>query len=85
MLNNFGMFNGFGPGMTTLLYIALIWNLVWKGFALWKAAGNKDKWWFIAILFINTMGLLEIIYIFVILKQREAEKKLDEVLAAERI
>jgi hypothetical protein len=26
-----------------LLVIVVLWTLVWKGMALWKAAGNKNK------------------------------------------
>lgn len=47
-----------------LLLIALLWSLPWKGVALWKAARNEHKHWFIAILLINTLGLLEAAYIF---------------------
>lgn len=46
-----------------LLALAL-WSLPWKGVALWKAAHNDDKKWFIALLIVNTLGLLEIAYIF---------------------
>jgi len=57
------------------LYIALaiIWTLVWKGVALWKSAGLRQKYWFIAILLINTLGILEIIYIFLVAKKYKVE------------
>jgi methionyl-tRNA synthetase len=42
----------------------LIWTLVWKGLALWKAANKKQLIWFILLLIVNTMSLFEIIYIF---------------------
>ncbi len=45
------------------LIIAAIWTLVLKGFALWYAARGSQKWWFIALLLINTLGILEIIYL----------------------
>ena len=45
------------------LLLAALWTLVIKGYALWQAAQNKQKWWFIALLFINTLGILEIIYL----------------------
>ena len=45
--------------------ILAIWSLIWKGFALWKAARKNDKAWFIALLILNTAGLLEIFYLFV--------------------
>lgn len=40
-----------------------IWELVWKGLALWAAGQNKQRNWFIAILVINTIGILPIIYL----------------------
>lgn len=42
----------------------LVWTIFWKGFALWKAAGKKQIIWFVLILVVNTMGLLEIAYSF---------------------
>lgn len=48
-----------------LLFFALsVWSLVWKGIALWKSAHNNQRNWFIALLAINTLGILEIVYIF---------------------
>ena len=49
-----------------LLAILLLWELVWKGIALWKAAREGQKYWFIAILILSTVGILPIIYIFFI-------------------
>lgn len=47
------------------LFIALIlWSLFWKAWALWTAARNKEKIWFIVLLLVNTAGILEIIYLF---------------------
>ena len=47
-----------------IIWLILLWTLPWKGVALWKAARNEHKWWFIALLVLNTMAILEIIYIF---------------------
>ena len=41
-----------------------IWTIIWKGTALWKAAKNNSLPWFIVLLVVNTVGILEIIYIF---------------------
>ena len=46
-----------------LLYPLLIWSLIWKGMALWRSARNGQKYWFIALLIVNTVGILEIIYL----------------------
>lgn len=51
------------------LILAIIWTVPWKGWALWRAARANAKWWFIALLIINTMGILEILYIFVFSKK----------------
>jgi len=47
------------------MFILIIWMLVWKGFALWKAARLNQPFWFVALLVINTFGILEILYLFV--------------------
>jgi hypothetical protein len=51
---------------TPLIYILLIliiWDMVWRGIALWKAGRNGQLSWFIAILIFNTIGILPILYI----------------------
>ncbi|MDO8443071.1 MAG: DUF5652 family protein [bacterium] len=47
-----------------LLTAVLAWTLTWKGIALWTAAKADSKKWFVALLAINTMGLLDILYIY---------------------
>ena len=46
-----------------LMLVGVAWSLVWKGVALWRSARRNDLWWFVAVLVINTLGILEIIYI----------------------
>ena len=46
-----------------LLSLVVIWELVWKGTALWKAGRHKQLPWFVVMLVVNTLGILEIIYI----------------------
>ncbi|MFH1423346.1 MAG: DUF5652 family protein [Candidatus Nealsonbacteria bacterium] len=53
------------------LYLLLAWVLPWKGVALWKAAKNSQKKWFIALLVVNTLALLEIVYIFYFSKPKQ--------------
>ena len=52
------------PGEKSLLALVVIWSLIWKGVALWKAARNSDTAWYIILLIVNTVGILEIIYIY---------------------
>ena len=51
-------------------YVLLVWSIAWKGVALWNAAKHSQKNWFIAILVINTIGILEIAYLFRFAKKR---------------
>ena len=58
--------------LSWLLILAVLWTLPWKGVALWRAARNTHRWWFVALLLINTLAILEIIYIFGFSKKRQA-------------
>lgn len=58
----------------SLLLILGLWTLPWKGVALWKSARQKQKWWFIALLIVNTIGILEILYIFIFSKSKKINK-----------
>lgn len=51
-------------------YLLLAWSIAWKGIALWNSSKNNQKNWFIAILVINTLGIIEIIYLFGFAKQK---------------
>ena len=48
-----------------------LWSVFWKGKALWKAAQRKQLYWFIALLVVNTVGILPIIYIVFFSKDRK--------------
>ncbi|MDD4995349.1 MAG: DUF5652 family protein [Patescibacteria group bacterium] len=52
-------------GASVLMIVLIIWALFWKGWALWRAARNGHKIWYIALLILNTVGILEILYIFI--------------------
>jgi methionyl-tRNA synthetase len=66
-----------GENFWTLLVITL-WTLPWKGIALWKSARRKEQWWFIALLVIHTLGILEILYIFIFSKRKEIAQEIAE-------
>ncbi|MDP3917526.1 MAG: DUF5652 family protein [Nanoarchaeota archaeon] len=46
-----------------LLYVFIFWELFWKGIALWKTGRHNQMGWFIAILLVNSLGILPIIYL----------------------
>lgn len=51
---------------TIAIFLALaVWSLAWKGWALWRAARRGSTAWFVALLIVNTLGILEILYLFV--------------------
>jgi len=52
-----------------LFIFAAAWTLTWKGLALYRAAQNRSPVWFIVLLLVNTLGVLEIIYYFAISKK----------------
>jgi len=60
-------YSPFAPGLMLallpILAVIALWTVVLKGFALWHAAKNEQKWWFIALLVVNTLGILEIVYL----------------------
>jgi hypothetical protein len=53
------------PYHTLFFVLGTLWALPWKGAALWKAARKGQPWWFVALLVVNTVGILEIMYIFI--------------------
>jgi Family of unknown function (DUF5652) len=61
------LYSPFAPGLMLalipLVVVIALWTIILKGYALWHAARNTQKWWFIALLVINTLGILEIIYL----------------------
>jgi hypothetical protein len=65
MMSGFGDWPSFdSPAGVAALAIVALWSLFWKGLALWHAARRGEAWWFVAILLINTLGLIEIFYLF---------------------
>jgi len=53
-------------GLGTFIFaILIVWSVIWKGLALWKAARLGSKPWFVVLLIVNTLGLLEILYLYV--------------------
>jgi len=53
-----------------VVVIVMAWSLIWKGLALWQSGGRRERNWFIILLILNTLGILEIIYLFFVLPRR---------------
>jgi len=56
--------------IAVLIPILIVWTLPWKGIALWRSARNRHLVWFIVLLLVNTLAILEIIYIFAFSKKK---------------
>ncbi len=46
-----------------LLILIGLWDLAWKGLALWRAAKRREGWWFFALLILNTVGIFPMLYL----------------------
>ena len=64
-------YSGFGGGHYWAVGLLLMWALPWKAWSMWIAAKKGQKVWFIVLLALNTAGLLEMLYIFVLSKHGE--------------
>jgi len=58
------------PWMIALFVILMAWTAVWKGIALWKSGRNNQIAWFVVLFIINTVGILDIIYILAFQKKQ---------------
>lgn len=47
-----------------LVAVVFAWSIFWKGTALWRASKESQRNWFIALLLINTVGILDLAYLF---------------------
>lgn len=57
----------------SLVLVLVLWSFFWKGLALWHSARRGEYIWFIAFLLVNTIGILEIIYLFAVAKVKTDE------------
>ena len=48
----------------------IVWSAVGKGIALWRAVRSNHLGWFVAIFLLNTVGILEIIYLVAFAKKK---------------
>ncbi len=60
-------------GLLALVFIASVWQLFWKGVALWKASNQKQRNWFLVLFVLiplNDLGIVELIYLIRFSKKR---------------
>ena len=74
-MNSLIQFEDFIKAHPQLVIAIMAWSLFWKGLALWRAAHKESRNWFIALLVLNTLGILEIIYLYVITREKSPEQE----------
>ncbi|MCP6717939.1 MAG: DUF5652 family protein [Patescibacteria group bacterium] len=60
------------------LFLFLAWTMPWKAVAMWRASKNNHRRWFVVLLVLNTLAIVEIIYIFFFSKPKKIELKEHE-------
>jgi len=60
----------------------IIWDLIWKCIALWKAGRNDQVVWFVVLFILSTAGILPIIYIFFFQDKKKKSFKNQKALKA---
>ncbi len=61
-------------GNPWVIFLIVFWTIPWKAVALWRAVKNNHKKWFVALIVLNTLAVLEILYIFVFSKGKKTER-----------
>ena len=56
-----------------ILPYLVVWEWFWKALALWHSGRRGQSWWFIALAIVNTVGILEILYLFAVAKLKPSE------------
>ncbi len=69
----------YGPGyplinlLSPVLIAFIIFDVIIRGVALWRTARSEQKGWFIALLILNSLGILPVIYLLFF--QKKSRKK----------
>lgn len=69
--NSYPMFGFVWPWV----FLIVIAEIVLKGVALYRSARNGQTYWFIALLILNTLGILPIIYLIWFDKKAATRRK----------
>lgn len=56
--------------------VLFAWAMFWKGISLWRASKGSQKNWFIALLLINSLGILDLVYLFRFAKDKLTAEEL---------
>ena len=48
-----------------IIVVIIIWSSPWKAAALWRSARRGHLGWFLVLIVLNTLAILDILYLFV--------------------
>jgi hypothetical protein len=65
------------PRLFRVMVVMTIITLPLKGYALWRAAHGDQKGWYVALLVLNTFGLLDLTYLFYFSKQDKGKSRAE--------
>lgn len=60
-----------------VIIILALWSGVWKALALYRAGKVRDVGWFVVLFLVNTLGILEILYLTIWSKRASRTQYLD--------
>lgn len=49
-------------GWWTMLVLLVLADVILRGMGMWRAARKGQQWWFVAMLVINSVGILPVVY-----------------------
>lgn len=65
MMYNYSFSNWNLGGLSPFIWLMMIMELILKGFALYRSAQRQQTVWFIALLVVNSAGILPLIYLLI--------------------
>ncbi|NPV89319.1 MAG: hypothetical protein HPY50_00905 [Firmicutes bacterium] len=66
----FGQWQAWFAQHPLVFALVIVWAFLWKGLALWHSARGSQPVWFFFLLIINTLGILEILYLLFFRRRR---------------
>lgn len=63
-------FQEFANNYPWFILVVIVWAVTLKGITLWFAARRGQYIWFIALIIVNTIGILEIVYLLCLRKKK---------------
>ncbi len=56
----------------------VVWSLAWKAASMWRAAKDDSKPWFATLFVVNSAGILDALYLFVLSPRRKRREQPEQ-------